>query len=117
MEARAGIMRGRFDFRGQEKDQRKKIYTANTEVAEGTEKKGQRRKDREERTEKKGQRRKDREERTEKKGQRRKDREERRGTEIQPDGRGKTRRLPSPWSSPARERPSGVMAKSRKVRP
>ncbi len=57
MEARAGIMRGRFDFRGQEKDQRKKIYTANTEVAEGTEKKGQRRKDREERTEKKGQRR------------------------------------------------------------
>ncbi|SRR5229473_4422222 len=71
MEARAGIMRGRFDFRGQEKDQRKKIYTANTEVAEGTEKKGQRRKDREERTEKKGQRRKDREERTEKKGQRR----------------------------------------------
>jgi hypothetical protein len=43
MEARAGIMRGRFDFRGQEKDQRKKIYTENTEVAEGTEKKGQRR--------------------------------------------------------------------------
>src|SRR5258708_31049625 len=43
MEARAGIMRGRFDFRGQEKDQRKKIYTENTEVAEGKGKKGQRR--------------------------------------------------------------------------
>ena len=89
MEARAGIMRGRFDFRGQEKDQRKKIYTANTEVAEGTEKKGQRRKDR----------------------------EERRGTEIQRDGRGKTRRLRLPVMTTARERPSGVMAKSRKVRP
>ncbi len=42
-EARAGMMRGRFDFRGQGKDQRKKIYTENTEVTEGTEKRGQRR--------------------------------------------------------------------------
>src|SRR5258708_31490645 len=42
-EACAGMTRGRFEFRGQGKDQRSKSYTENAEVTEGTEKRGQRR--------------------------------------------------------------------------